>query len=113
MASMPLLWLWFPELQRRQASGLARALGKRNIVLEASATRVLGEEKTDVLGVPEILEQWWGLSLALDTIPHSCKLGWLSSNQFGVSCCCLESQWLLPGRPSSAGQGHAYLGAWR
>lgn len=80
MASMPLLWLWFSKLQRRQTSGLARALGKRDIVLEASATRVLGKEKTgEVLGVPGILERQKGLSLALDIIPHPCKLSWLTA----------------------------------
>jgi hypothetical protein len=55
---MPLLWVWFPKHQRRHASGLARALGKGDIVLKASATRVLEEKTRQVLGVPEILERW-------------------------------------------------------
>lgn len=59
VASVPLLWLWFPKRQRRWASGLARALGKRD--MEASATRVLGKEEAGkVLGVPEKLERQTG-----------------------------------------------------
>lgn len=93
MASMPLLWLWFPKFQKRQALGLARAPGKGDIVLEVLVTRVLGEEKTAVLEGQKYQRggrgrAWlWTLSLT--------PVGWagplLSSNQFGVSCCRLES----------------------
>lgn len=45
MASMPLLMLWVSQLQGRQASDLARTLGKGDVVLEASATGILEEEE--------------------------------------------------------------------
>ena len=45
MASMPLLMLWLSRLQGRQASDLARTLGKGDVVLEASAAGILEEEE--------------------------------------------------------------------
>lgn len=76
MASMPLLWLWFPKHQRRQASSMARALGKGDIMLEASATGVLGKEKTgQVLGVPELLREVEGAELGSGHYPSLLQVG--------------------------------------
>lgn len=108
MASMPLLRLWFSQLQGRHGSDVARALGKGDVAVEASATGILEEEEEQgklLGGLPSPRSPREVVRAGLDSrwCPLPLQVGPAHpspENQFGVSHYCSESQQRLPGRPS-------------